>query len=136
MSRLYCSSLVHKRVPVVRIEIIERVVRVIAIVMFLVLAWICLGGETLLVAPTPASSSLAHLVIFFFLGSVSYVGWAESASRVAIVMVVLATVFEVAQMALPGRTFSALDLAGNLIGVGLAWVFFRVLLNFKRTIRT
>ncbi len=118
-----------------RIEVIERAVRVTAIVMFLVLALMCLGGETLLVAPTPASSFLAHLVIFFFLSSVSYVGWVEAASRVAILMVALAMVFEVAQVALPGRAFSTLDFAGNLIGVGLAWVFFRVLLNFKRTIR-
>lgn len=117
------------------IEIIERIVRVTAVVVFLALTWMCLGGETLFAAPTPISSFLVHLVLFFFLGSVSYVGWVEAASRVGVVMVVLAVVFEVAQVVLPGRTFSMLDLAGNLIGVGLAWVFFKVLLNFKRTIR-
>ena len=135
MFKRYCLSLVHDRVAIVGIEIIERIVRVTAILVFLVLAWMCLGGETLLVAPTPISNFLVHLVMFFFLGSVSYVGWVEAASRVAVVMVVLAVVFEVAQVVLPGRTFAMLDLAGNLIGVGLAWAFFRVLLNFKRTIR-
>jgi len=119
----------------VKIETIERVVRVMAIFIFLVLAWMCLGGETLFVAPTPVSSFLVHLVMFFFLGSVSYIGWVEAASRVAAALVVLAMAFEVAQVGLPGRTFSTLDLAGNLVGVGLAWIFFKALLNFKRTIR-
>ena len=49
--------------------------------------------------------------------------------------VVNAVMFGVIQVALPGRTFSMLDLAGNLIGVGLAWAFYKVLVNFKRTIR-
>lgn len=117
------------------IETIERVVRVVAILTFLALAWMCLGGETLLAASTPIYSFLVHLVMFFFLGSVSFLGWVEAASRVAIVMVALAVVFEMAQVVLPGRVFSMLDLAGNLIGVGLAWIFFRVLLSFKRTVR-
>ncbi|WP_282154058.1 VanZ family protein [Ruegeria atlantica] len=118
-----------------KIEVIERVVRVAAIVVFLALVWVCLGGETLIVAPTPIASFLVHLVIFFFLGVVSHLGWVEAAPRVAVLTITLAVVLEVGQLGLPGRTFSMLDLAGNLIGVALAWVFFRVLLNFKRTIR-
>ncbi len=118
-----------------KIEFIESVVRVFTIVVFLALVWVCLGGETVLVAPTPISSFLVHLVAFFFLGSACHLGWVEAAARVAVLMVILAVALEVVQIALPGRTFSVLDLAGNLIGVGLAWVFFRVLLNFKRTIR-
>lgn len=129
------SGLIQKRVWIVGIEAIERIVRVMAIVTFVVLAWMCLGGETLFAASTPISGFLVHLVMFFFLGSVSFVGWAEAASRVAVVMVVLAVGFEIIQLGLPGRVFSTLDLAGNLIGAGLAWVFFRLLLSFKRTIR-
>lgn len=117
------------------IEVIERIVRFTSIVVFLALAWMCLGGETLLAAPTPFASFLVHLILFFFLGSVSYIGWAEAATRVAIVMFVLAIAFEFAQLFIPGRTFSMMDLVGNLIGVGLAWVFFRLLLNFRRTLR-
>lgn len=117
------------------IEVIERIVRIAAVLTFIVLAWLCLGGENFFVRPIPISSFLIHLVMFFFFAAVSYVGWVDAASRVAIAMVILAVVLEVAQVVLPGRTFSTLDLAGNLIGVGLAWVFFRVLLNFKRTIR-
>ena len=122
-------------VPIMAIEVIERIVRVVAVVMFLALAWLCLGGDTLVAAPTPIASALVHLVMFFFLGAVSYVGWAEAILRVALVMVALAVAFEIIQVVLPGRVFSLLDLAGNLIGVGLAWVFYKVLVSFKRTIR-
>jgi VanZ family protein len=111
-------------------------VRILAVLIFLILAWMCLGGETLVVVPSPVTGFLVHLVLFFFLGSAGYIGWVEAASRVSAVMVVLAIVFEVAQLVLPGRTFALLDLAGNLIGVGVAWIFYRVVLNFRRTIRT
>lgn len=73
--------------------------------------------------------------MFFFFAVVSFVGWVDFAPRLAVIMVGLAVVLEVVQIVLAGRTFSTLDLAGNLIGVGIAWVFFKVLLNFKRTIR-
>lgn len=118
-----------------RIEIIERIIRVAAVVMFVVLTWVCLGGDSLLTVQTPIASFLVHLVVFFFLAAVAYVGWVEAASRVVIFMVVLAVVLEVVQIMLSGRNFTLLDLAGNLIGVGLAWVFFKMLLNFKRAIR-
>lgn len=118
-----------------RIEIVERIIRILAVVVFAALAWVCLGGDSLLAAPTPISSFLLHLVAFFFLAAVSYVGWADAALKLTFVMVGLAIVLEVVQIMLPGRNFTMLDLAANLIGVGLAWVFFKVLLNFKRTIR-
>lgn len=135
IEQTFDCRLIQQRVLSVGIETVERIVRVMAGVVFMVLAWMCLGGETLLVAPTPISSFLVHLVIFFFLGAVSLVGWADAARRVAMLLVVLAVVFEAVQVALPGRVFSMLDLAGNLIGVGLALLFFWVLLNFRRTIR-
>lgn len=118
-----------------RIERIERIVRVSAILVLFVLAWMCLGGDTLVAAPTPLSSFLVHVLLFFFLGAVSYVGWVEAAPRVTLVVGGLAIAFEAVQVALPGRSFSVLDLVGNLAGVGIAWVFYRVLLKFKRTIR-
>jgi len=117
------------------IEVIERIVRVVAVLTFLALAWVCLGGESWFAVSTPISSFLMHLVIFFFLSAVSFVGWVDQATRMVILMVALAVILEVVQIALPGRNFSILDLAGNLIGVGVAWIFYRVLLNFKRTIR-
>ena len=115
-----------------RTEAVERIIRVAAIATFLVIAWLCLGGESWFAVQTPIAGFLVHLIIFFFLAAVAYVGWANMASKIALGMLVLAVVI---QIVLPGRTFSTLDLAGNLIGVGLAWVFFRVLLNFNRTIR-
>jgi len=118
-----------------RIEFVERIVRIAAIMMFVILAWLCLGGENFFVKPIPISSFLAHLVMFLFFAVVSFAGWADAASRLAVIMVLLAVGLEVVQVFLPDRTFSMLDLAGNLIGVGLAWIFFKVLLNFKRTIR-
>lgn len=118
-----------------RIDVVERIVRIAAVVTFLILAWLCLGGENVFVSPIPISIFLVHLVMFFFLAVVSFVGWVDAAPKLALAMLILAVVLEVIQVVLPGRTFSALDLAGNLIGVGLAWVFFRVLLNFKRTIQ-
>ncbi|SLN59124.1 VanZ like family protein [Roseovarius albus] len=117
------------------IETIERIVRIAAIVVFLALAWLCLGGETLLVAPTPISGFLAHMLMFFFLGAASCLGWVETAPRMVVVVLILAVAFELVQVVLPGRSFSLLDLAGNLIGVALAWVFYKVMLKFKRTIR-
>jgi len=119
----------------VKIEIVERIVRVVAVVMLAVLAWVCLGGDSLLAVPTPITSFLVHLVAFFFLAAIAYVGWADHAPRMALIMIGLAVVLEVVQVMLPGRNFTILDLSGNLIGVGIAWVFFKVLLNFKRTIR-
>ena len=118
-----------------RTEAVERIIRVAAIATFLVIAWLCLGGESWFAVQTPIAGFLVHLIIFFFLAAVAYVGWASMASKIALGMLVLAVVLEVIQIVLPGRTFSTIDLAGNLIGVGLAWVFFRVLLNFNRTIR-
>lgn len=61
------------------VAIMERFVRISAILVFLALAWMCLGGDTLVAVPTPISSFLVHLVLFFFLGAVSYVGWVEAA---------------------------------------------------------
>ena len=118
-----------------RIEIIERFVRIAAVVSALVLGWLCLGGESWFAVNTPISGFLVHLVMFFFMAAVACVGWADSASRIIFGAFVLALVLEVVQLVLPGRTFSVFALAGNLAGVGLAWIFFRVLLNFKRTIR-
>lgn len=117
------------------IQLIERIVRIVAVLTFLILTWVCLGGESWFAVSTPFASFLMHLVIFFFLAAISFVGWVDMAPRMVIFMIALAVVLEIVQILLPGRNFSTMDLAGNMIGVALAWIFFRVLLNFKRTIR-
>jgi glycopeptide antibiotics resistance protein len=106
----------------------------LAVGMFVVVAWLSLAPATVNYAPGAPTAPLvplfARMATLFVLSTVVFLAWRANVRPALIVMAVSAIVFEVGQVYSTNRVFSVEDLAGNIIGVVLAFLFFRALWQF------
>lgn len=112
----------------------ERFVRFGSVLTVVVLLWLMQGGEGLVATPTPASGFLLHLLFFFFLSGACLLGWTRNPLAICSGLLLLALIAEGGQMLFPSREFSYYDMAGNVAGVIVGWIFFITLRRFSRTI--
>lgn len=88
---------------------------------WLVVAYLCL---TPLAVQFPASDKVEHLVGYAIvtLAAASFARGTAEFLRMALAAVLLSTLLELGQLAVPGRLFELADLAANYAGITLGWL--------------
>lgn len=117
------------------LKMIERTARLCAVMILLVVSWLSLAPDPVPV-PVPAYvSALSHVVMHFTLGTLFLVGWPDVTRKLLPLLAGYAIAVEALQRFVPTRTFDWLDMVGNLIGLGLAYLFYLALVRFARNLR-
>jgi hypothetical protein len=89
--------------------------RAAAVALLALVCWLSLTPKPPQIEGLPSDSDLAaHLLMHLAVGGSLMAGW-PGAGRVALAWA-LAVLLEVAQLGVPGRTFSLWDMGANLIG--------------------
>ncbi len=117
----------------------NSLLKISAVCLFAIVAWLSLAPATVNYSPGAPSAPLVPMLVrmatLFVLSTVVFLAWRTAPKVPVIFMLVSAVIFEVGQVVSKNRLFSLEDLAGNVIGVILAYFFVRALWQFANDVR-
>ncbi len=112
--------------------------KILAVLLFVIVAWLSLAPATVNYSPgapsAPLVPLLARMAILFVVSTAVFLAWRHNVMPAAVFMFVSAFVFEIGQIYSVNRDFSIEDLLGNIMGVIIAYLFFRALWQFSHRI--
>lgn len=116
----------------------DLILKILAVLLFIIVAWLSLAPATVNYSPgaptAPLVPLLARMAILFVLSITVFLAWRHNVIPAVIFMFIAAFVFEIGQIYSVNRDFSVEDLLGNIMGVLMAYLFFRALWQFSHRI--
>ena len=76
--------------------------------------------------------SINHLLAFFLNGIFGFVAFRKSLSKIILYLVILSIFLEILHLLIPNRYFQIGDLVGNLFGIILSYILFKIIYYYKK----